>query len=269
MLANQAQRRAVANNRQSRRSASDNAPEGRVVQLFNLSRDQRKSVVAALNDRLAWHRDANQTLELPGLVHDVSWDAYEAFLEALGDHSLRHSYDRGTLELMSPRKDHDSPKTFFGSLVEMIAFTLRIPIQGCGSTTYGKQVARRGLEPDESYYVQNEARVRDKVTYDPQRDPPPDLVIEVDVTHSLVKRLPILAALGVPEVWRYGRKQLRFYGLSSGGQYEPIPRSHAFPIVTPEDLQRFIRQRGKVDDTTIIVRFHEWLIKRSHKKRKK
>jgi hypothetical protein len=34
-------------------------------------------------------------------------------------------------------------------------------------------------------------------------DPPPDLVIEVDITRSSLDKLPIYAALGVPEVWRY------------------------------------------------------------------
>jgi Uma2 family endonuclease len=34
-------------------------------------------------------------------------------------------------------------------------------------------------------------------------DPPPDLLIEIDVTNDSLDKFPLYAALGVPEVWRY------------------------------------------------------------------
>ncbi len=39
--------------------------------------------------------------------------------------------------------------------------------------------------------------------FDFQKDPPPDLAIEVEMSHSLAGRIHIFAAMKVPEVWRF------------------------------------------------------------------
>ena len=59
--------------------------------------------------------------------------------------------------------------------------------------------------------------MRGNDTYDPEKDPPPDLAIEIDVTNTSVPRMPVFAKIGVPEVWRLDeRGQLRFYRLGEG-----------------------------------------------------
>ena len=165
-------------------------------------------------------------------MHDVSWECYERLLEAVGDRRLRHSYERGTLELMSPLKRHDSVKTLLARLIEMAAYELEIEIQGIGSTTLRRRERLRGLEPDECYYVAHEAEVRYKADYVPGRDPPPDLAVEVDVTSSSLDRLQIYADLGVPEVWRFKDEQLSFWRLTRSGKYARSRRSRAFPCWT-------------------------------------
>ncbi len=55
------------------------------------------------------------------VLNDVSWQAYECLLEAVGDRRLRHSYDDGTLEIMSPLKRHDRAKKLLARLIEMAA----------------------------------------------------------------------------------------------------------------------------------------------------
>ena len=93
-----------------------------------------------------------------------------------------------------------------GQMIEAFTLALDIPIQSVGSMTLRASKGGRGIQPDRAYYFANEPRVHCKDTYDPQKDPPPDLVIEVDVTSSSVPRMPVLTKIGVPEVWRLKRR---------------------------------------------------------------
>jgi len=190
---------------------------------------------------------------------DVPWEGYEAILEAFGDRRLRHSYDDGMLEIMSPLKRHDRNKTLLARLLEMAAFELDIDMQGIGSTTLRKEARRKGLEPDECYYVAHEADVRFEEEYDPKRDPPPDLAIEVEVSHSEVGRMEIYAGLGVPEVWRLKDGKLTYYRLSREEKYVKTSRSKSFPLLTPEVLEHFLKRRYEVRENQLLREFVDWL----------
>jgi len=76
---------------------------------------------------------------------------------------------------------------------------------GAGSTTFGREDVSGGFEPDQSFYFsENAGRVRGKKRIDLNADdPPPDVVVEVDVTSPSLDKLPVYARLGVREVWRY------------------------------------------------------------------
>lgn len=229
------------------------------VVLYGVPWEAYEGLLDALPDHNLRHAYDRGTFELRSLLWDVSWDAYERILEAFGDHPLAHTYDRGSLEiLMSPRVDHDWIKSILGRVVEMIAFVLDIPIKSVGSTTLWRRDVRQGLQPDEGYYVHNEPRVRGKLTFDPDIDPPPDLAIEVDVTSKSIKRLPVYAALGVPEVWRHDGHAIVFFELQNGN-YEPIPQSRAFPFLKPDDLNRLLEQIETVDETSLLKSFANWV----------
>lgn len=195
------------------------------------------------------------------VLYDVPWEAYEAILHAVGDRRLRHSYDRGTLEIMSPLKRHDRAKKILSRLIEMMAYELKIEIQSIGSTTLRKQPKEKGLEPDECYYVAHEADVRDKEDYDPVRDPPPDLAVEVDVTNSSVSRMNIYSGLGVPEVWRMKGEEITFHRLGRNGQYSLIDHSQSFPLISPDILEGYLSQRFDVSENALIKKFLIWLRK--------
>src|SRR5262249_28301372 len=45
--------------------------------------------------------------------------------------------------------------------------------------------------------------------------PPPDLAIEVEVTHSSMDRMEIYATLGIPGLWRLDGDELRFHVLGA------------------------------------------------------
>ena len=192
------------------------------------------------------------------LLYGVSWEQYERLLEAFDGRRLRHSYLRGTLEIMSPLKLHDEIKKLLARMVEMASFVLDIDIQSIGSTTLRKEADEQGLEPDECYYLANEPRVRHRRDYDPKVDPPPDLAIEVDVTHASIDRFEIYAMLGIPEVWRWSQNKIDFYKLSRG-KYRSIKRSSAFPMLRPQDLQTYMKRREEIGERRMIREFAKWL----------
>lgn len=197
-------------------------------------------------------------LELRNPLHGVNPVNYGQFLQALNGCSIRHTFDQGSLEMMSPRKDHDWVKGFLGRIVEATANELNTPLQGICSTTLTNASLKQGLEPDESYYIANEPAVRGKDDFEPDVDPPPDLVIEVEVTHAAIPRLPLFAELGVPEVWRHAGGEIELYALQDG-QYEPIERSLSFPFLSAETLKWCLDNRYETHDTAAIRMYLKWL----------
>ncbi len=44
------------------------------------------------------------------VLHDIDWEGYQSLLKILGDRPVRVTYDRGTLELMTPLPIHERYK---------------------------------------------------------------------------------------------------------------------------------------------------------------
>jgi Uma2 family endonuclease len=120
------------------------------------------------------------------VLHNISWEQFERLLEDLGDHrAARITYDNGTLEIMTPLPEHEYFKETIGDAVKDIAEEIEIDYESYGSTTWRKQIKMAGVEPDHCFYFQNEAAVRGRLDLDlTQGDPPPDLVLEIDVTNK-------------------------------------------------------------------------------------
>jgi Uma2 family endonuclease len=193
-----------------------------------------------------------------GVLEPIRWKTYEALLRDLDEENVRLTYDSGRLWIVSPTLKHDRVKSLIGSMLQLTVIHFRIPILSCGSATWRRAKASKGLEPDECYYVQHEPAVRRKDKIDLRRDPPPDLAIEVEVTHHEIDRLKIYAALGVSEVWHHRKGELRFLKLK-GRKYVSIKKSAAFPMLKPADLDRFLEMRHSIGDTDMMVRFQQWL----------
>jgi Uma2 family endonuclease len=247
------------------------AQDSPFVVLRDVSWDTYAKLSDALAERRTRHAYDRGVLEMYSVIHGVTWDEYTKVLEAFGERPLRHSYDRGTLEMMAPLKSHEWIKTILGRLIEAISLELDIPIQSVGSMTLRRELMDRGLQPDESYYVQHEPQVRGKREYDAEVDPPPDLAIEVDVTSQSVSRMSIYAQLGVLEIWRYTGKTLKFHRRGKGGEYTVTKTSPAFPFLSAEDVLRFLDDLESTDETSIVRSFMKWVRKRSeeHSKRAK
>jgi Uma2 family endonuclease len=208
------------------------------------------------------HRPAGQTDGNHIVLHNVSWDTYEAIGDSLSGRPIRLNYDRGTLEIMTLSLEHERYKRLIGLLVTIIALEWRIAIGGGGSTTYRRRSKDRGLEPDECFYITNWPKVRGKKQIDLTRDPPPDLAIEVDIAHSSVDRMGIYASLAVGELWRFDGEKLRVFRLTATGRYQARARSALFPTLPVDKLVRFIRLGFEQDDTSMVLAFQKWLRRR-------
>ncbi|MFI5380867.1 MAG: Uma2 family endonuclease [Tepidisphaerales bacterium] len=194
------------------------------------------------------------------VLEGISWGSYEKLLKEIGDRPLRVTFDEGSLEIMSPLPEHEHPKRFIGRLIEMLAFTLDRPVTCLGSTTFRRRDKQKGLEPDECYFFENEAKVRGLKRWNPRKDPPPDLVVEVDIFSRSIDREPIYAALGVPELWRYDGQRLQCLQLS-GDHYTVRRHSRVFPFLEVAQLQQFLAQLPDKDENSILREFIAWVKK--------
>jgi Uma2 family endonuclease len=118
---------------------------------------------------------------------------------------------------------------------------------------------KRGAEPDESYYVQNEPVIRGRRDLVLGVDPPPDLVIEIQITRSALDKLGIYAAMGVPEAWLWEDDALKVYWLSPEGRYVEHGESRAFPGLPLPDLLRFLAQAREKSTTRLVNDFRAWV----------
>ena len=107
------------------------------------------------------------------------------------------TYDEGVLELMSPLPKHERQSYLLGRLIQMFAFFRNIQISGFGSTTWRSQLAAKGLEADECFYIRSEPKIRGRFDIDLSKDPPPDLAIEVDLSRSTLDKERVYAALKI------------------------------------------------------------------------
>ena len=151
------------------------------------------------------------------LLSGVSWSTYEALLEETQSRGTRFTYDRGYLEIRSPSREHEHVKRILARMIDAMTEELDIPISSGGSTTLKLELKQRGAEPDECYYVENEPQMRGHENYDPAVDPPPDLVIEVNISRNSLDKFAIYADFGVPEIWTYEDEALCVYQLQPDG----------------------------------------------------
>jgi Uma2 family endonuclease len=164
------------------------------------------------------------------------------------------------MEVMTVSPKHENRKTLLARLVETLTEEMEIDIASFGSTTSRREDLKRGLEPDESYYIENEATVRGREEIDLQVDPPPDLAIEIEVSRSTLNRMAIYAALGVPEVWRWDGTTFRVSLLGSRGAYRQSDRSKAFSFLPLGEFVQFLA-RTDLSETQLLRSFRMWVRK--------
>ena len=170
------------------------------------------------------------------------------------------TYDRGTLEIMPPLPDHAIVTRFIDQIIGIVCDELDIPLSGFRDTTWQKQAADRGLEADDCYYIRH-AQVADErgPDIDIDRDPPPDLAVETDITHSTIDKEAVYASLGVPELWRWDNGTFRIRLLGPDGRYADADRSLALPMLPPAIVEQFVRRRRREGESRTRKAFRDWV----------
>jgi Uma2 family endonuclease len=191
------------------------------------------------------------------VLYGIDWATYGKLVEAAEGSQVRMTYQRGNLEIMAPSWNHEWWSGRVDVMFNAIGAELDLDFQPGGSTTYRREGAG-GLEPDKSYYFGANARhMTGPRQLDLRRDPPPDLALEVEITRSVIDRLEIYAALGVPEVWRYERGRLHILHLRSGNFVEAT-KSRNLPFLTVSIVGSFLRETSGLRQATLLRFAAKW-----------
>ena len=192
------------------------------------------------------------------LISGVSWNEYEMFLEDFEEHAgWRLTYDGEELEIMPPTPEHEEYSFNFHNFVLAYCERFDLELEGRGSTTFRNELLKKGIEPDECYYIQSAKNIVGK-KISAKDFPLPDLAVEVDITTESLDKFPIYGALGVPELWVYDGKVLTFYELE-GEKYHPTLTSRAMPRLSSGKLAEFLKISCEKGQTFALKSFRAWL----------
>lgn len=194
------------------------------------------------------------------ILTEIRWETYQALVLDLAETpSKKLTYDQGILEIITPLPEHEVNKRLLGRMVETTTEVLGLEIASFGSTTWSQETLKKGIEPDECYYITNETLIRGKLDIDLTIDPPPDLAIEIDITSSSLDRLGIYAAVGIGEIWRFDGQELFIYCLKNGS-YQQRENSQVLPILSKSMILKFIKKRREIGENALIREFRQWII---------
>lgn len=193
------------------------------------------------------------------LLPDISWEEYEKMLSDFEETPhVRLTYDCGRLEIMTLSSEHEGYAGLFTHLISVLTEELNMPFLARRSTTLKRQRFARGAEADDCFYFNNLAVIGNKKKLNLDNDPPPDLAIEVDISHGSMSKLPIYAELGIAEIWRFDGSAVEFYQLTASG-YVEVPTSQWFPFLTSDVLPEFLWQGNAEDINSMRRAFRSWV----------
>ncbi len=213
---------------------------------------------------------SSETIEAPGeqriLLKGIGWEGYEAILAMRGERRIPLlAYYRGSLELMSPGYRHETTSARLGQFVTVVTMELNISCTSARSTTLRRRDRDAGVEGDDIFYLAHEANVRGKDAINLLVDPPPDLAIEVEITHPLAEREAIYATLEVPELWVYRQPRrgdesaVRVLQLGADGRYAEAAGSLAFPFLQAAEIDDWVRRPRDVSETQWLRQVRDWV----------
>lgn len=163
------------------------------------------------------------------LLSGVPWVTYLVLRDTVESRGVRMTYLKGWLEIVTNGRTHEVGKTQIARLLELFCLEREIPLYGYGSTTFRKEEAERGLEPDECY-----SRGRDRET--------PQVALEVVVSNPLLDKLEVYRGLDIREVWVFRVKLAAFQVFTlRGDHYEPVTESEVLPEVPLARIAELVR----------------------------
>jgi len=190
-------------------------------------------------------------------LRGITWQGYQDILRALPDsRSSRLTFDNGVLEITVPLQVHEFSGRLIELFIRILVVELGLKIKTMGSTTLNREDLNRGAEPDNAYYIQSYPKVIGKII-DLAQDPPPDLIVEVDITNTEIDKNRLYASMGVPEFWRFDGNLLQILALNDSG-YVEVSHSPTFNWIEKEDLYRFLEQ-SRIDEVEAEIEFRAWV----------
>jgi Uma2 family endonuclease len=198
-------------------------------------------------------------------VTEVTWEDYEQLLDwrDKGRRPVRITFDSGSMELVTHGNLHERYKSILGRVVSALCEELSVPMVLGGNCTIRREDLDRGFEPDDWFYLGSTATRMIEVTatrsLDFRSDPPPDLAIEIEITRGLLARLPLFAAVKIPELWRFDGSRFDIWSLQSNGEYTLAEYSRYFPTVTAAAINGCLFDLAALDDAARLRRFREWI----------
>jgi Uma2 family endonuclease len=193
--------------------------------------------------------------------YGVTWEDYVRLSqETLDKTNLHISYNRGILKIMGQGFKHENISRFLNSLIMIMGIYLKKNIVPSGSMSLISKKARKGADPDESYYIQNSHLASfKKELFDDETDTPPDVVVEIDESHKSDDKFEIYAAFEIKEFWLYDTEILRIFLLSETGEYLLSEKSLALPMLTDKVLTDFLHRSQNEEQFKVLMDFQNWL----------
>lgn len=178
------------------------------------------------------------------VISGVSPETHQRLLEDLGDQPVpRVTYWKGVLQLISPTSQHEQLIELLCEVVKIHARYHKQRIVGTRSMTLEKKGVDGSAQPEASFYIKQAAQVARTIKIDLAVDPPPDLIIEIDITSSSAQKIQtdgLYSQLGIPEIWRYElRSGFEMYLLQKS-RYEVISASENLPGLMSEMICQVI-----------------------------
>jgi Uma2 family endonuclease len=193
----------------------------------------------------------------PFVLFGVSWDDYEEIVRELDGSSVQMTYNDGILKIMAKSPQHEYFIETIKRIVDRVSFLFRQKVIFFGSPTIKQSFVRKGAEPDACFYVSTADLISGRANVDVAGNVP-DIVVEVDVSHSSDDKFEIYSAFGVPEFWLYDEENLKIYRLENG-QYSEVPASIELPNLTAENLTEFLNRSKTEDQFDLLIEFENHL----------
>jgi len=191
------------------------------------------------------HLPAGAVVRLP-----ATWQEYQTLCQQRGDASIpRMKYHTGEVLLMAPLPKHGRDASLIADIIKVL-----LDHQGCEYDAFTPVTMElpqeSGIEPDYCFYIDHWQAISGKERIDWRIDPPPDLVLEIDVTSysDVHDYLPYR----VPEVWLFCNKELLMYQLQ-GLEYVVQTSSRYFPEINlPEIITQCVQVAYERNTSTAI-----------------
>ncbi|MBW4663631.1 MAG: Uma2 family endonuclease [Chroococcus sp. CMT-3BRIN-NPC107] len=181
----------------------------------------------------------------------ATWENYQRLCQQRGDNSIpRIKYRTGEVLLMSPLPKHGRDASLIADIIKVLLDFNKLEYDSFTPVTM-ELPAESGIEPDYCFYIDNWEAASGKERIDWRVDPPPDLVLEIDVTSYT--QIDDYLPYRVPEVWLFRQDRLGIYQLQET-EYLRSAHSRYFPELDIQQLVIKYRQIAYDRNTSTAIR---------------